>query len=393
MTERILIIGGSELQLPAILEARSMGLEVGVADQDVHAIGRSYADVFFPISTIDEQAVVGTARSWRPSAIITIATDWPMRSVARACEALQLPSISYRTARLCTDKFLMIQEFQRCDVAAPWFRLIQAEEDIDSISIPSYPCVTKPVDSSGSRGVQVVENFEQLKNAIDYSSKQSRSGMVLVEEFLDGPEVSVEMLVIDGHAHVLVITDKVTSGPPNFVESAHFQPSQLEPEIQEKIEQLSKQAVEALEITTGAVHAEIIVTPRGPKMVEVGARMGGDRIGSHMVELSTGINMTRAVIQLAFGQKPDIELRTPRYVAHRFLRANPGQVVRIDGVIQAREIPGVQEVFINRSVGSRQPEIRSSGDRPGSVLVAGENYEEVVEATERAAGLIHFVVE
>ncbi|QRO82727.1 ATP-grasp domain-containing protein [Corynebacterium glucuronolyticum] len=393
MTERILIIGGSELQLPAILEARSMGLEVGVADQDVHAIGRSYADVFFPISTIDEQAVVETARSWCPSAIITIATDWPMRSVARACEALQLPSISYRTARLRTDKFLMIQEFQRCDVAAPWFRLIQAEEDIDSISIPSYPCVTKPVDSSGSRGVQVVENFEQLKNAIDYSSKQSRLGMVLVEEFLDGPEVSVEMLVIDGHAHVLVITDKVTSGPPNFVESAHFQPSQLEPEIKEKIEQLSKQAVEALEITTGAVHAEIIVTPRGPKMVEVGARMGGDRIGSHMVELSTGINMTRAVIQLAFGQKPDIELRTPRYVAHRFLRANPGQVVRIDGVIQAREIPGVQEVFINRSVGSRQPETRSSGDRPGSVLVAGENYEEVVEAAERAAGLIHFVVE
>ena len=152
----------------------------------------------------------------------------PMRSVAFTCEKLGLNGISYETAVRATDKGKMIRSFEEDGVEHPWYVMIPDLQELHSVREKvSYPCISKPVDNAGSRGVMLIREESELENAITYSSRNGRSGSVIVEEYLQGKEVSVEIMVIDGEVHVLQVTDKLTTGAPHFVEMGHSQPSRL----------------------------------------------------------------------------------------------------------------------------------------------------------------------
>ena len=393
-SRKLLILGASELQLPAIETARDMGLVVGVADMNPAAPGAALADEFFECSTYDAEAVAAVARDWRPDGIMTLATDWPMRSVAAACAELGLPAISVDCAARATDKLLMIRAFHEHGVPAPWFEVLDADADVEALAAElPYPCVVKPIDSSGSRGVTIVHDAAELPAAVAYSRAASRSSALLVEEYLQGPEVSVELLVVDGEPLLVTITDKSTSGPPHFIETMHSQPSALPAEVQREILAVAGAAIAAIGATTGAAHAEIIVTPDGPKMVEIGARMGGDRITTHMVPLSTGIDMTRAVIELALGGRPNLERTAARACVHRFLSAPEGVLAGIAGVAEARALPGVEGVFVSCAAGDRLVAPTSSGTRAGSVLVSAATLTAAHETAAAAAAVIRFDME
>lgn len=296
---RLLIIGASILQLPAILKAKELGLYVGVADYNPNAVGIPYADEFFNVSTIDEEGVYQAAKAFGADGIMTLATDMPMRSVAYACSKLGLTGISYETAVKATDKGEMIQAFEACGVEHPWYYILSSADDVSRLNDRiTYPCITKPTDNSGSRGVMLVNNREELENALAYSRENGRTGSVIVEEYMTGPEVSVEVMVLDGVPHILQVTDKLTTGAPHFVEMGHTQPSRLPERDLEKIRDLASRAVKSVGIANGPAHVEIILTGNGPKMVELGARMGGDCITTHLVPLSTGVDMIRATIEI-----------------------------------------------------------------------------------------------
>ncbi len=392
--KKLLIIGASILQLPAIKKAKEMGFHVGVVDYNPSAVGVPLADEFFCVSTIDIEGVVEVAETFRPDGIMTLATDMPMRSIAAACERLDLPGISPETALKSTDKGEMIKCFKEHGVEHPWYFILQSPDALDSIKEEiSYPCITKPTDNSGSRGVMLVHTEKELREAVAYSAENGRGGGVIVEEYMRGPEVSVEIVVTDGKPHVLQVTDKLTTGAPHFVEMGHSQPSRLCAGDLNKIRDLAKRAVIAVGIQNGPAHVEIILTKDGPKMVELGARMGGDCITTHLVPLSTGIDMIEATIQIACGETPDITPRYEKGSAIRFLDAPSGTIAAIEGVEEAKTIDGVCEISFTKGLGDTVGNIGSSTDRTGFVIAQADTAADAAKVCERALGEIKIATE
>ncbi len=387
--KKLLVIGASILQLPAIRKAKELGYYVGVVDFNPKAIGIPYADEYFNESTIDIPAVVRVAKLFHPDGIMTLATDMPMRSIAAACQATGLPGISTDTAVKATDKGEMIKAFETHGVEHPWFHICLDKGDFEKVSeTVGFPCIMKPTDNSGSRGVVLCHSREQLLKEYDYACGESRGGGVILEEYMQGPEVSVEVICLDGTPHVLQVTDKLTTGAPHFVEMGHSQPSGLPEQDLARIRDLASRAVKAVGIQNGPAHVEIILTAAGPKMVELGARMGGDCITTHLVPLSTGVDMVRATIDLACGGSPDISPKFNKGAAIRYFDVPQGVIQNIGGVEEARKQPGVQEISFVRQVGDEVGKIGSSVDRVGFVIAQGEDAKDAVGKCELAMKLV-----
>lgn len=387
--KRLFIIGASDFQLPAIIEAKNMGLYVGVADMNPNAVGVNYADEFFEVSTIDIDGIYKAAKKFKADGIITLCTDMPMRALANTCEKLGLIGPSVETAITATDKGEMIKAFEKHNVEHPKYILVDKQENIELLfNKLEYPVITKPTDNSGSRGIMLVNDMYELHNALQYSSINGREGNVIIEEYMRGPEFSVEIMVIDGFPHVIQVTDKLTSGAPHFVEIGHSQPSKFPESTIKQIKALAMRAAIAVGIENGPAHAEIILTKNGPKMVEIGARMGGGCITTHLVPLSTGVSMSKATIQVALGETVDIEHKFSKGSAIRFIIPPIGKVVSITGKAEAEKIPGVKLVEIQCKVGQILNNLENGTDRIGYVIAQGETAEHAIEICDAALALI-----
>ena len=377
------------MQLPAIVKAKELGHYVAVADYNPKAVGIPYADEYFNASTIDPEAVVKAARQFAPDGVMTLATDMPMRSVAAVAEAMNLPGILMDTAVKATDKAEMIKAFKEHGVPSPWYFVINDEGDLLRYRKSfTYPCIMKPTDNAGSRGVMLIHNATELDDAYKFSHGQGRCGAVIVEEYMTGHEVSVEIIAHNGEVNILAVTDKLTTGAPHFVELGHSQPSMLPPDDLEKIEKVAVRAVKAVGIADGPAHVEIMLTSDGPKMIELGARMGGDGITSHLVPLSTGIDMIKATIDISLGEEPDITPKFHKGSAIRFITPTPGTVMQIDGVEHARTMTDVKEVQLSVAEGCEVKEIESSLDRSGYVITQSADALSAIEQCESALNSI-----
>ena len=392
--KKLLIIGASILQLPAIKRAKELGYYTAVLDYNPNAVGIEYADEYFNASTIDIDAVVEVAKSFCPDGIMTLATDMPMRSIAKAAEVLGLPGIDMETAIRSTDKGEMIKAFAECGVEHPWYYIAKDTEQLQTVKDKlTYPCIVKPTDNAGSRGVKLIESGEELFSSYEYAAASSRSGAVIFEEYMQGDEVSVEIIVKGGTPYVLAVTDKITTGAPHFVEMGHTQPSALPSEKVAEIKDLACRAVKAVGINDGPAHVEIMLTDKGAKMVELGARMGGDCITTHLVPLSTGVDMIEATIRIACGEQADVDIKHSRGAAIRYIETGTGVIKEITGVDEARALPGVREISFTKGVGDTVGNIGSSTDRVGFVIADGEDRESAVAACIHALEKISVIAE
>lgn len=388
-----MIIGASVLQLPAIQKAKEMGLHVAVVDFNPQAIGIPYADKYYNASTMDEDAVLAAAEDYQPDGIMTLATDMPMRGVARVAEHLGLPGISYDTAVKATDKFEMIKAFKAQNVASPWFFTVDSLEELKALNGRlGYPCIMKPTDNAGSHGVVLAKSFDDLLNEYEYSRENARCGKVIVEEYLKGDEVSVEVMVINGEVHILQITDKITTGAPHFVEMGHSQPSQHPVALQEAIKDIATKACQSVGINQGPAHVEMMVTKNGPVMIELGARMGGDYITSALVPLSTGIDMVKATIDVALGNKPDLVPKWNLGAAIRYIDAPHGIIQSIDGIEETQKMKLVQQVILTKAVGDLSVPIHCSNDRIGSVIAQAKTAKEALKVCENALNALRITI-
>lgn len=395
--KKLMILGASILQLPAIEKAIEMGLEVIVADINPNAIGfKAPGIIKEEISTIDTPAIVKVAKKYKIDGIMTLATDMPVRSVAAVVKELGLIGIDVDTALKATNKAEMRAALQACGVPIPkFFKVSNEEEYEEAVKQFSVPFIVKPADSSGSRGIfEVVDitNQKVIKEAYDYCKPFSRVGDIVVEEYMSGPEVSVETLSIDGVCHVIQITDKMTTGAPHYVEMGHSQPTRHRKKVVERIAEVTKAANKAIGITNGPSHTEIIVTSEGPKIVELGARLGGDNIATHLVPLSTGVNMVECCIRIALGEKPNIEPKWCKGSAIRYLKTEVGTVKEIGGVEKVESIPGVKQVSIVHGIGEKVGEIKSSGDRAGFVITQADTVQQAIDIAENGISNIKIYI-
>ena len=312
--KKLAVIGASYLQQPLVEKAKEMGLEVHCFAWEKGAVCKDIADHFYPISIIEKEEILSICQQIGINGICTIASDVAAPTVAYVAEKMGLVGNSYESAVRANNKYLMRESFSKADIPCPKYMVATPETlntptVLDGLREFQYPIIIKPSDRSGSLGVSKICAPAEYYPAINQAMKVSFKHEAMIEEFIDGREISVEFISYQGHHYPLQITDKVTTGAPHFVELEHHQPSSLSKDMYETIYSITEKALNALGITNGASHSEYKITPKGRiAIMEIGARMGGDFIGSDLVRLSTGYDFLKGVIEVALGilKKPNI---------------------------------------------------------------------------------------
>ncbi|MBQ6324704.1 MAG: ATP-grasp domain-containing protein [Clostridia bacterium] len=318
--QKLGIIGASYLQLPLIRKAKAMGLETHVFAWAAGDVGESEADYFYPISIVERERILEECRRIGIDGICSIASDLAMLTVNYVAQQMGLTSNSMAATEVSTNKSLMRQRFAQMGDPSPRSVRVTPETKLDAIDL-AYPLIVKPVDRSGSRGVTKITRPDQLAGAVERAMAQGFEKAAVVEEFAEGIEYSVESLSWQGAHTVLAVTRKYTTGAPGFIETGHIEPAGLDAGTLKRVEAVTRHALTSLGLTCGASHTEIKIDRDGAiRLIEIGGRMGGDCIGSALVELSTGIDFVRAVIETALGREPEnIEPLFHRAAAVRFI--------------------------------------------------------------------------
>ena len=406
--KKIFILGASALQVPAIKKAKEKGLYVYALDYDPKAVGIKDADEFLCISTIDKEAVLEAAKKYEPDYIITSTSDMPVRTVSWVNEQLgKRNDIAYEDAICATDKAAMRKRMKESGVPIPAY-YVAASLDEFFEKAENFPDVfiSKPADNAASRGVVLVNKGRirqlagdegvrgSLKEIYEYTHEYSRNGEVLLEEFMTGPEVSVESFTVGGETHIITITDKMVTEVPFFVETGHTEPSRLSDENQQDIRRVALMAIKALDVKDGPTHTEIKVTPTGAKLVEIAARLGGDYITSRLVPLSTGVDMIDCCIASTLGEEVKWQRTKKNGSAIRFIFAEDSDdevrtIKSIEGVEDALKMPGVEELVMYKAIGDKAERLKNSGDRLGHVIATGKDADEAEKNAESALARIH----
>lgn len=368
MKKKIAIIGGSYLQLPAVLKAKELGYEVHCFSWREGAVCEKHSDYFYPISIIEKEAILTECQRIKIDGITTIASDVAVLTVNYVASKMGLISNPNEYSKITTNKYLMRECFVKNNVPSPLFTIAD-KNNAYSIEGFKFPLIVKPTDRSGSRGVEKVLNPLQLERAINRAQNEAFSGTAIIEEYITGCEISVESISYDGQHYILQITDKVTTGAPYFVELEHHQPSSLSIEVQEKVKTIVLNALDALHIQYGASHSELKITEDNEiKVIEIGARMGGDFIGSTLVELSTGYDFLEGVINVAMGKFNEPHITENKYSGVYFLCK---ETEYLKSIIEHKEdYTQIIEAEITDNV---LRNIECSGDRSGYLIYKSEN--------------------
>ncbi len=297
-TKYLLIFGGSILQRSLILNAKKMGIITVVIDPDEDASERNTSDFFEVVAGNDFEGTCEVVMKYNISGVITSATDKPLVMMAKIAEKYNFPFYSVATAQMATDKWMMKKIFQ--DNAIPCAKGIETKE---IIPIANYPVILKPKDNSGSRGVYYCETAEQLNTYFEQSKTYTKKDSVIIEDFIPGAEFSVEAIHSENHTTVVQITEKTTSSFPFNVELAHVAPAVLSKPIIDQINTVILKIATAFNYKFCVSHTELKVHGNSISIIETSPRLGGDFITSHLVPLSTGINIERKLIELTLGEK------------------------------------------------------------------------------------------
>lgn len=303
--KKIAVIGANDFQNQLILKARYLGYETHVFAWQCGDVGEKTADHFYPISIVEKDEILKECQKIGIDGICSIASDLATLTVNYVAEKMGLCGNSMRCTEISTNKYLMRKAFEEYGVPVPKFTVCNETADLSAIDM-AYPCIVKPTDRSGSRAITKVTAKEQLSEAVAAAVEQSFEKKAVIEEFIEGNEYSCECITQNGVHHFLAITKKFTTGAPHFIETGHRQPSDIPENMTDSIVSQIFRALDALEIKNSASHTEFKLDKNGTvRIIEIGARMGGDCIGSDLVRLSTGYDFVKMVIDTACGDPID----------------------------------------------------------------------------------------
>ncbi len=306
--KKLVIIGANDFQNQLILKAKGLGYETHVFAWADGAVGEKTADYFYPVSIVEKEQILEECRRIQPDGVCSIASDLAAITVNYVAEGLGLPCNQTAYTNIQTNKYAMRGALSAAGLPCPRFLLADANTDFEKeMAEFSFPVIVKPTDRSGSRNIMKLESLDGIEQAVSEACATSFEHKAIVEEYLTGNEYSMETISYKGEHHFLAITKKYTTGAPHFIETGHKQPSDLSDEIVARAKEVIFRALDALHVENSAGHAEFRVDENGQiNIIEIGARMGGDCIGSDLVYLSTGHDFVKMVIDVAVGNPPSL---------------------------------------------------------------------------------------
>ena len=360
--QKLAVIGASYLQKPLVLKAREMGFETHVFAWEDGAVSKAVADHFYPVSITEVDEICAICRRIKPQGIASIGSDLATVTVNRVAEKLGLIGNSLECTEVTTNKFMMRERLKDSSIPCPKYWLAGKNGSDLDVKPKDFPLIVKPVDRSGSRGVSLAKDRSELIDAIQAAREQSFSAQVIIEQFIEGREFSVESISWQGRHYILQFTDKETTGAPHYIEKAHHQPAELSVSQKESLARLTRKSLDCLMVKNGASHSEFKITASGEMyLIEVGARMGGDCIGSDLVRLSTGYDFVKGVIEVAVGKFEEPVLTDIWHSGIHYIFPAPGVLSAI--IFKGDDHVVSHDILIG--MGETIPDIMHSSQRPG----------------------------
>lgn len=377
----VLIFGVGPLQESIIKRAKKMGLYTVGIDPCADATCKDCVDAFEVVPGQDYEAHCAVVVKYGIDAIVTAATDKPLVMMARIAEKYGFPFYSLETAQWSTDKFQMKERFELGGVPHAQGRLISKAEEAEGLV---FPVIVKPRDNSGSRGVKLCRSKEELAASMNEALEVSKLDTVLVEEFIDGPEYSIEGLHHDGKSEVIQFTEKKTTEFPYNVELGHIQPANISEDNQQKIREIVSKIGAALHFENCPSHTELKINDRGIFVIETSPRLGGDYITSTLTPLSTGVNLEDELLKISLGESINSQPKAVQYSGVRFFSFEEGSVIKhIPNSEFVKTWPHVVDFSFNLKEGEKVNRITSSLNRYGHLTLIAGNRESIEDSFEK----------
>ena len=396
MQKTLLIISGGIDAGDAARHAKELGYYVVVSDSDHLAPGFQFADSCLIADAFGTSETAAAAERFsrkirKIDGVICVAADAPL-TAATVARRLGLPGNSLETAQLASDKLAMKQKFLAHGIAVPWFSEVATPQALQRVAVErGCDLVIKPIGTRGSRGVQRVTQVADLDTAFWFARSHSPSERVMVERFLDGPQVSTESVLMNGECFTPGFSDRnyehLERYAPFFIENGGDLPSCLSDDTQSKVRKVVAAAAAALGVINGTVRGDIVIHNGEPYVIELSARLSGGFFCTRGIPLSTGVDVVGAAIKIALGEPVSADELTPKHatpVVQRYAFPRAGEIVSIAGADEARSIAGVSDAIVTAKPGDV---ISAAGDKRTSaavVLTTGSSRDEALRAANDA---------
>lgn len=415
----VLILGAGLMQIPAILSAKELGYRVCLVDADDKAIAISKADEFRKIDLKDKEGILQYAKSLQNgsglAAVFTAGTDFSA-SVSYVCQKLNLPSHTFDAALNASIKTRMRKCFSDANVPSPQFFNIDkdnfTQDKLKEISsLIGFPLVVKPVDNMGARGCRMVRSLKEFEPAVKIAIEVSRSGNAIVEEYMDGPEYSIDALVYNGTFTVTGFALRHIKYPPYFIETGHTMPAELDKSVHNQLISVFALGAKALGLEKGAAKADIKFTKNGPMIGEIAGRLSGGYMSGWTYPYSSDLNLTKEALLIACGKEPEeliknrqkvdfetselcknalqpyqlFEVKSKKVSAERAWMSIPGIVEEVKNITEEK-IPYVKD-FLPRTTVKLNCKVdfpRNNVQKCGNVISLAEDRKLAVEAAQNA---------
>ena len=393
MSKKILVVGAGLAQVDAIKRCKELGYYVLASDGMPDAPGLKIADERQVIDVKDVERNLAWARKAHIDGVISYASDITLPTVHYIRRELGFPGLGKIPMEVSLNKEEQRERFKKAGLAQPRFKVVDALDGLESLAKElGFPLVVKPVDNSGSRGVTLVHQEDQLRPAYSAAVTNSKRGRVIVEQFIEGMELTVEGFSVNGEHHFLAISDKFKPRSSYRVATQLAYPAAITDEQRQKVVELMKAALDAAEVDNSPTHSEVILGPDGPQIVEIACRGGGFYVFTRVVEAVSGYDIVGNWTRLCLGDPIEDVTVASKGVVLRFYAAARGKLIGVTGLDDAKTIEGI-ETGLFLKPGDIVPELETDGSRTGWMIACGEDREQAIARADKASGLVKFSVE
>lgn len=390
---KLLILGGSNVQLNAVKRAKGKGHTVIVSDYYEDAPAKDISDFAEMTSTFDIDNNLRVAEKYKIDGVLTLGTDQPVYTVAKVAEALRLPRfLDVETAKAVTNKKVMKRIFQSNNIPTANFKFISKDFSDVQLEGLKFPIVVKPLDSQGQRGVYKLDSISEIRAVFDKILSFSRENEILVEEYYQSEEITISGWVHEGNVYVLTVTDRVCyhNYPHIGVCVAHDFPSEFLGDYYDEIIQLTHKITAAFDIKEGPIYYQLLIGAEGIKVNEIACRIGG-AYEDEFIPQVTGVDVLDMLIESSVGNAIDVSIlkdysliQNNKHLSVQMIFAERGEVQRLNDMEKLKLQPGVIQGKYNIKPGSIIGNIENATARAGYMIVVGENQEELQSNISKA---------
>jgi biotin carboxylase len=392
--KKIAVLGAGIYNIEVYNKLKQGGFYTIAVDGNANAPAAVYAHEFVHLNFHDKNLLLAYFSKNSVNGIMPL-NDWGTISAAFVTSQLGLAGISEDAAIASCDKGIMRTLWKNAGLPVPEFFVFKTlEELLANISKVGFPCVVKPTFSGGGgRGISVLKSIDDAEWAFNFAKPYVHNGRFICEAFVEGTELTIETISIEGEVYVLAMSDKYKPDLRTRVATSLNYPAKLTPEQKQIVENTVKSAVKTLGIHTAMAHTEAIISGKEVKLVETGARGGGSHIFPFIIEAVSGINAPVICASLLCGDKPIIEKTTSHGTTYRFFNPPNGILRNVKGMEKVKNLPGILDMGMLKKNGEEVGNLKNSFERAGHLIATGKTRDEAAKLADEAEKLLEFEID